>query len=67
MSYPHLLFDRWESSFLWVVWSCHAVLLSRFNMDGMAFLFEVLVEGAGGFAFHGVVVHLAITEHLLSV
>lgn len=66
MSYPHLLFDCWESSFLWIVWSCHAVLLSRFNMDGMAFLFEVSAEGDDGFAFHGLVVHVAITEHLLS-
>ena len=66
MSYPHLMFYRWESSFLWLVWSCHAVLLSRFDMDGMAFLFEVLAEGDGGFASHGVVVHVAITEHLLS-
>ena len=36
------------------------------NADGITFSFEVLAEGDGGFAFHGVVVHVAITEHLLS-
>lgn len=42
MSYPHLMFDRWEDSFLWVLWSCRAVPLPSNNADGMAFQLKCL-------------------------
>ena len=42
MSYPHLLFDRWESSFLWVVWSCRAARLPRFMRTARFFSAEML-------------------------